>query len=217
GGFQQAPASVLMGGPMMGQVLPSLDVPVIKGSSGILALNKAEVNAHVPSPCIRCTRCVSACPMGLVPLEMARNAKVDDLDAAQEFGLRDCILCGSCSYVCPSHIPLVQYFEYAKGELSAKRTAQKKMEFTKELTAARTERVEAEKAAKAAAKAKKEAEKKRKAEEKKRKAEEKKRAQELAAQQAAEAEANAAESEPAVAETAAESKAESTASERAES
>lgn len=181
GGLTEVPARLLMGGPMMGQVLPSLDVPIIKGSSGILALNKAEVNAHTASPCIRCTRCVSACPMGLVPLEMAKNAKADDLETAQAFGLRDCILCGSCSYVCPSHIPLVQYFEYAKGALADRKSNQQKMEFTKQLTAARTERVEAEKAAKAAAKAAKEAEKKRKAAEKKRKAEEKARAAEAKA------------------------------------
>jgi electron transport complex protein RnfC len=152
GGLVQQPARLLMGGPMMGQVLPSLEVPLIKGSSGILALTKAEVNTHVPNPCIRCSRCVSACPMGLLPLEMARSVKVDDFDHAQEYGLRDCILCGSCAYVCPSHIPLVQYFEYAKGELAERRTSQQKMTYTQELMAARTARVKAEAEAKMAAK-----------------------------------------------------------------
>lgn len=152
GGLVQQPARLLMGGPMMGQVLPSLDVPLIKGSSGVLALTKAEVNNHVPAPCIRCSRCVSACPMGLLPLEMARSAKVDDFDHAQEYGLRDCILCGSCAYVCPSHIPLVQYFEYAKGELAERRNSQQKMTYTQELMASRAARVEAESEAKKAAK-----------------------------------------------------------------
>jgi Na+-translocating ferredoxin:NAD+ oxidoreductase subunit C len=157
GGLTDVPARLLMGGPMMGQILPSLDVPVIKGSSGILALSKAEVNAHVPSPCIRCARCVEACPMGLVPLEMARNSRADKLDAAQEYGLRDCILCGSCAYVCPSHIPLVQYFEYAKGELADRRSSQQKQEYTKGLIESRKARVEEERLAKEAAKAAKEA------------------------------------------------------------
>ncbi|MDK2776182.1 MAG: electron transport complex subunit RsxC [Pseudomonadota bacterium] len=151
-GLHGTPSRLLMGGPMMGQILPSLDVPLIKGSSGILALNRAEVNTHVPSPCIRCGRCVDACPMGLLPLDMARSSKLDDFDRAQEAGLRDCILCGSCAYVCPSHIPLVQYFEYAKGELAERRNSQQKLSYTQELMSARKERLAAEAEAKKAAK-----------------------------------------------------------------
>lgn len=153
GGITETPAKLLMGGPMMGQVLSSYDVPMIKGGSGILALSQREVNERAPSPCIRCSRCVSACPMGLVPLEMARHAKVDDFEGAQEYGLKDCILCGSCAYVCPSHIPLVQYFEYAKGELGDRRRGEQKLNYTQRLTAARNERLEREAAEKAAAKA----------------------------------------------------------------
>lgn len=155
GGLLARPSRLLMGGPMMGQVLPSADVPLIKGSSGILALNRREVNTQVPSPCIRCGRCVDACPMGLLPLEMARSSRLDDFDRAQASGLRDCILCGSCAYVCPSHIPLVQYFEYAKGELAERRASQKKLSYTQELMAARKQRLEAEADAKKAAKARK--------------------------------------------------------------
>ncbi|WP_221797236.1 electron transport complex subunit RsxC [Oceanobacter mangrovi] len=152
GGLESKPARLLMGGPMMGQVLTTTDVPLIKGSSGLLALTQKEVNEHVPSPCIRCGKCVNACPMGLLPLEMARSSRQDDFDNAQEFGLRDCILCGSCAYVCPSHIPLVQYFEYAKGELRDRRSEADKLTLTKQLMEARNERMEAEKAAKLAAK-----------------------------------------------------------------
>ena len=170
GGLTKTPSRILMGGPMMGQVLPTTEVPLIKGSSGILALTKAEVNEHMPSPCIRCGRCVDACPMGLLPLEMSRNAKQDDLDGAQEAGLRDCILCGSCAYVCPSHIPLVQYFEYAKGELADRRASQQRLTYTQELMAARKDRLEAEAEAKRAAKAAKEAAKAAKAAAKKAKA-----------------------------------------------
>lgn len=90
--------------------------------------------------------------MGLVPLEMAKHTRLDNLDEAQEYGLTDCILCGSCSYVCPSNIPLVQYFEYGKGELQERRNSQSKLDFTQRLANERTERLEREALAKEAAK-----------------------------------------------------------------
>ncbi len=151
GGLKSEPNRLLLGGPMMGQIIPSLDVPITKGTTGILALNKREVNQQVPAPCIRCGRCVDTCPMGLVPLEMAKHSRTDDFEGAQAFGLNDCILCGSCSYVCPSHIPLVQYFEFAKGSLKLRKASEQKLEYTKQLTSMRGERMEKE-AAEAAAK-----------------------------------------------------------------
>lgn len=152
GGVKQEPAQLLMGGPMMGMVLPSADVPLLKGSNGVLALSKQEVNARQTAPCIRCGRCVQACPMGLMPLEMARFTRSDNLDGANNAGLRDCILCGSCAYVCPSHIPLVQYFEYAKGQQTEQRNSQRKADLSKKLVIARNERQEREAAAKQALK-----------------------------------------------------------------
>lgn len=153
GGLREDPARLLLGGPMMGVALPSTAVPVIKGATGILALRHKELPHAAESPCIRCARCVQACPMGLLPLEMARRAKVDDLDGADEAGLKDCILCGSCAYVCPSHIPLVQYFQYALGEQNVRKLAARKNEYTRALMEARNARLEKEAAAKAAAKA----------------------------------------------------------------
>lgn len=153
GGLREPAARILMGGPMMGQILQTQEVPVTKGSSAILALATPEIGRTEASPCIRCGSCVAACPMGLVPLEMARHARADDFDGAVEYGLRDCILCGSCAYVCPSHIPLVHYFQFAKGELSAIREQARKNELTKSLSEARKARQEREAAAKAATKA----------------------------------------------------------------
>ncbi len=157
GGLAREPERLLLGGPMMGVTLPSLQAPVIKGATGLLALAPHELRNDEASPCIRCASCVDACPMGLLPLEMAARAKVDDLDGASDYGLRDCILCGCCSYVCPSHIPLVQYFQYAMGQQDERRSAARKSEQIKQLTESRAARLaeeEAAKAAKAAAKRK---------------------------------------------------------------
>jgi len=153
GGLTKPPAKLVLGGPMMGVPLPTTDVPMIKGATGVLALADYEVPRSESSPCIRCGRCVSACPMGLLPLDMAAHARKDDFEGAQDYGLRDCILCGSCSYVCPAHIPLVQYFQYAKGELWEQRSAARKSDFAKSMAAAKDARKEAEAAAKSAAKA----------------------------------------------------------------
>jgi electron transport complex protein RnfC len=148
GGFIDQPARLISGGPMMGQPLPSTRVPVVKGSNGLLALTEAEIQTATEMPCIRCASCVQACPCGLVPLEMAANIRAGSLDASVGLGLLDCIACGSCSYVCPSHIPLVQHFNYAKGELAARQRAQHKQGETKRLAESRTARMDAIKKAK---------------------------------------------------------------------
>jgi electron transport complex protein RnfC len=84
---------------------------------------------------------VRACPVGLLPLEMAAHIRTADLAGAVALGLKDCIACGSCSYVCPAHIPLVHFFNYAKGDLAAQERSKLKQEATKKLADARNERL----------------------------------------------------------------------------
>ena len=158
GGFRTDPARLIMGGPMMGIVLPHARVPVVKGTAGILAFSAAEVAEQEARNCIRCGSCIKACPMGLMPLEMAANIRAEKLDGAEKLGLSDCISCGCCSYVCPSNIPLVQYFSYAKGALSAQTRAQLRQEAAKKLTLSRQERLNRETREKVEAAARRKAE-----------------------------------------------------------
>ncbi len=150
-GLKSEPARLLMGGPMMGAVLPHSHVPIVKGTAGILALSEEEIFTPAASPCIRCGNCTRACPIGLLPLEMAANVRVDNLAGAAALGLSDCISCGCCAYICPSHIPLVQYFTHAKGELWAQERSKLRLEATKRLAAERAERLVRETKEKAAA------------------------------------------------------------------
>lgn len=151
GGLTQDPARIVMGGPMMGQQLPNIDVPIVKGTSGVLALTRQETPRAEPAPCIRCATCVGACPIGLMPLEIAAFIRAGDLNGALGYGLKDCIACGTCAYACPAHLPLVHYFNHAKGELAARERAKLKQEAARQLTQARSERHAREAREKAAA------------------------------------------------------------------
>ncbi len=152
GGVSDDLARVLMGGPMMGQPLPSLQTPVIKGTNGILALTAAELGPEPqPAPCVRCGRCVEVCPMGLMPVEMAQRVRSDDWAGTLALGLNDCMACGSCAYACPSQVPLLQYFAHARGALAEQRRAEQKAHSIRQLMEQRQARLVREERARAEA------------------------------------------------------------------
>jgi electron transport complex protein RnfC len=121
GGYVATPKRIVLGGPMMGIAQYADSVPVIKGTSGILVWQDAQMIEE--GPCVRCASCVDACPMGLMPTEICNNVKNKNFDAAKNFGVLDCIECGCCAYVCPAAIPLVHYFKYGKSEIWRKQRA----------------------------------------------------------------------------------------------
>jgi electron transport complex protein RnfC len=118
-GVTENVSQVYLGGPMMGQALSSLDISITKGTSGFLAVTEQqELKKGKALPCIHCGWCVDACPMGLNPSQLgilARNSEYQTM--ANKYHLRDCFECGSCAFVCPSRLPLVQSFRAAKGYL----------------------------------------------------------------------------------------------------
>lgn len=117
GGLTDDAAEVIHGGPMMGVAQHSLDVPVLKGTSGVVVVTESEVRNQRSYPCIHCGRCLDACPMFLDPSrlgELARAGRYEEMEAAH---LADCMLCGSCSFTCPSNIPLAQLFLASKSAL----------------------------------------------------------------------------------------------------
>ena len=110
-------AEVIIGGPMMGQAQANLDAPVLKGTTGVVVLARDETRADESWACIHCGRCLDACPVFLNPSMLGDLARVRRYDEMAEAHLADCMLCGSCAYVCPSNIPLAQLFQASKTAL----------------------------------------------------------------------------------------------------
>lgn len=121
GGFIGQPGKVIMGGPMMGQSQSLLEVPVVKGTSGILILERRDVKISEQTACISCARCVDACPIHLLPTRLGKFAEKGMWTEAEQYHAMDCIECGCCSYVCPAHIPLTQLIRLAKNHIVASR------------------------------------------------------------------------------------------------
>jgi electron transport complex protein RnfC len=114
-------AKLILGGPMMGIAQRSAEVPVTKGTSGVLVLR--EGSPHAPGPCIRCGRCVETCPYGLTPAAFSRAVEQLNIDAAAEWNVLECKECGCCTYVCPARRPMVHQAKFAKMELQKRKQA----------------------------------------------------------------------------------------------
>ncbi len=123
GGMPQDVAKVIAGGPMMGKAVPDLSVTVTKGTSGILLLDKKAAQRHETVACIRCSKCVTVCPIGLEPYLLEKLARVEYWEQADEHDVLDCIECGSCSYICPSNRPLLDYIKVGKVKVHEMRRA----------------------------------------------------------------------------------------------
>ncbi|WP_313289015.1 electron transport complex subunit RsxC [Stutzerimonas nitrititolerans] len=133
---------LIMGGPMMGFTLPSMDVPLIKTTNCLLASTLAELPPPPPPlPCIRCGECAEVCPASLLPQQLHFFALGQEHEQLKAYNLFDCIECGACAYVCPSSIPLVQYYRAAKGEIRALEQKQQKAEHSRQRFEWRQERL----------------------------------------------------------------------------
>mgnify|MGYP004570515255 FL=1 len=114
GGLPDGDNKVLAGGPMMGKAVNSLDVPVGKGQNSITILTDDDAHRKAPQPCIRCAKCVSACPMGLEPFLLATGSALKKWDMMEKEMITSCIECGSCQFTCPAHRPMLDNIRYGK-------------------------------------------------------------------------------------------------------
>ena len=125
GGLTDDAREILFGGPMMGTPQQFMDVPILKGTSGIVCLTEGQLFQRQEYPCIRCSACLDACPVYLNPSSLGALARAGKYDDMMGHHIMDCMECGSCSYVCPSNIPLVQRFRVAKALLREKQAREK--------------------------------------------------------------------------------------------
>ena len=126
GGLPEDTGKVIAGGPMMGKSLLNLDVPVAKGTSGVLLMGSREASRGIVQPCIRCAKCVAVCPMGLEPYLLATVSAHGDFERVEREGILACIECGSCMFTCPSHRPILDYVRLGKAKVGAMVRARQK-------------------------------------------------------------------------------------------
>lgn len=117
GGLPEKTGKIISGGPMMGKAVVSTEVPVVKGTSGILIMNEKESHRPLMSNCIRCARCIGVCPMGLEPVLLAQLSANERWEDAERERILDCIECGSCHFTCPSGRPLLDYLRVGKNKV----------------------------------------------------------------------------------------------------
>lgn len=120
GGFSKQPKKVIMGGPMMGRLLPSLSEPILKTTGGIICLSNQESVIPKETSCIKCSECINGCPIGLMPILISQAYREKNLVKAQELGALNCIDCGACSYICPSKIDILSDIKQAKSDILKK-------------------------------------------------------------------------------------------------
>ena len=139
GGYTKMADHLIMGGPMMGFALADDKPPITKAtncalftSTTALRESNSEFYNQPTLPCIRCGKCMDACPVNLLPQQLYWHIRAKDLEKAEQHFLKDCIECGCCSYVCPSHIPLVDYYRFAKNEIRDQKIAQQKSDLSRE-------------------------------------------------------------------------------------
>ncbi len=123
GGIPDDTGKIISGGPMMGKAINNIEAPVTKGTSGILLIPENESKRREIKPCIRCSKCVGVCPMGLEPYFLMTLSQKRLFERSEKEDVLDCIECGSCSYVCPSDRPLLDYIRLAKSEVGLLRRA----------------------------------------------------------------------------------------------
>ena len=119
GGFPEDAGKVVGGGPMMGRAIANLDAPVTKGTSGILLIREKGAVRKMPQRCIKCAKCVSACPMGLEPYLMAKLSRRKLWERLEAEWVTNCIECGCCQFTCPADIPLLDFIRMGKQEVGA--------------------------------------------------------------------------------------------------
>ena len=119
GGFREEAGKIVLGGTMTGMCAPNTEIPIAKATGGILVLSKRDAVSDEEGPCIRCGKCIEACPIGLYPLKIKVAADADRLDECKKLDVMDCTLCGSCSYICPAHRWLTASFKVAKQKIAA--------------------------------------------------------------------------------------------------
>ena len=124
GGFTDTPEKIVLGGPMMGFAQWDITVPVTKGTNAVLALTESfNKKPSTPYACLHCGKCISVCPMHLMPLYLAQHSQNKDFDTCEKYNALSCVECGSCAYICPGSVPLVQLIRLAKGVINDKKRA----------------------------------------------------------------------------------------------